>query len=190
MGTSQWSKLPDEKLVFAAILGDLRAFDELVLRYRPAVMRTALGIVKSREEAEDVTQEALLLAFKALPDLNDINRFPAWLYAITRRQALRHREQSTKRRKRHLPLDELILRHSSALRAPPPTDDPDDIKAEIRAAVNQLPEDYSVVIKLHYYDGMPLKRIADFLDIPLSTVKWRLYKARKLIKGHMKVARE
>ena len=189
MKKTHWSELPDEKLVFAAILGELRAFDELVLRYRPAVVRTALGIVKSKETAEDVAQEALLLAFKALPDLNDMSRFPAWLYAITRHRALRYQEQYKKRQERHLPLDEMILRHSPALRAPPP-DEPDDIKAEVRAAVECLPEDYGTVIKLHYYDEMPLKRIADFLDIPLSTVKWRLYKARKLIKGHMKVARK
>ena len=59
---------PDEILVVAAILGDLTAFDELALRYRPAVIRTAQMIVLT-DDAEDVAQEALLLAFKALPSL-------------------------------------------------------------------------------------------------------------------------
>ena len=57
---------PDEVLVVAAILGDLDAFDELAARYRAAVVRTAQAIV-GREDAEDVAQDALLLAFKALP---------------------------------------------------------------------------------------------------------------------------
>ncbi len=58
--------LPDEVLVVAVILGDLAAFNELALRYRAAVVRLAQTIV-GREDAEDMAQDALLLAFKALP---------------------------------------------------------------------------------------------------------------------------
>ena len=62
---------PDkEVLVVAAILGDLGAFDELAARYRAAVVRTAQSIV-GREDAEDVAQDTLLLAFKALPSIDE-----------------------------------------------------------------------------------------------------------------------
>src|SRR5215510_12417268 len=79
---------PDEMLVVAAILGDLEAFDELALRYRAAVVRAAQAIV-GREDAEDVAQDALLLAFKALPSIEDPAKFAAWLSAITRHRAFR-----------------------------------------------------------------------------------------------------
>src|SRR5215510_4770692 len=79
---------PDEVLVVAAIVGDLAAFDELVLRYRPAVVRLAQSIV-GREYGEDIAQDALLLAFKALPSIEDPRKFAAWLSAIARHRALR-----------------------------------------------------------------------------------------------------
>src|SRR5713101_8740196 len=79
---------PDEVLVVAAILGDLDAFDELASRYRAAVVRTAQAIV-GREDAEDVAQDALLLAFKALPSIEEPRKFAAWLSAITRHRAFR-----------------------------------------------------------------------------------------------------
>ena len=62
------SESPDEVLVLGAILGDLKAFEELVLRYRPAVVRLARTVVGA-DDAEDVAQDALLLAFKALPTI-------------------------------------------------------------------------------------------------------------------------
>ena len=74
---------PDEVLVMAAILGDLEAFEELVLRYRVAVVRLAHTIVGDAY-AEDVAQDSLLLAFKALPTIEEPKKFAAWLSAITR----------------------------------------------------------------------------------------------------------
>src|SRR5690349_9059428 len=79
---------PDELLVVAAILGNLDAFEQLVLRYRPAVVRLARTIV-GNENAEDVAQDSLLLAFKALPSIDEPSKFAAWLSAITRHRALR-----------------------------------------------------------------------------------------------------
>jgi DNA-directed RNA polymerase specialized sigma24 family protein len=61
---------PDEVLVVAAILGNLDAFGELARRYRAAVVRTAQAVV-GRDDAEDVAQDALLLAFKALPSIEE-----------------------------------------------------------------------------------------------------------------------
>ena len=94
---------PDEVLVVAAIVGDLEAFDELAARYRAAVVRAAQAIV-GREDAEDVAQDALLLAFKALPSLEDPRKFAAWLQAITRHRALRlsKRERARKHASREL----------------------------------------------------------------------------------------
>ena len=73
---------PDELLVIAAILGNLEAFEQLVTRSRPAVVRLSRTIVGA-DYAEDVAQDALLLAFKALPSIEEPSRFAAWLSAIT-----------------------------------------------------------------------------------------------------------
>src|SRR5713226_7131450 len=99
---------PDEVLVVAAILGDLDAFDELALRYRAAVVRTAQSIV-GRENAEDVAQDALLLAFKALPSIEEPRKFAAWLSAITRHRAFRFSKRESQHQRRNVELDEVLL---------------------------------------------------------------------------------
>src|SRR5215510_12929413 len=108
---------PDEMLVVAAILGDLEAFDELALRYRAAVVRAAQSIV-GREDAEDVAQDSLLLAFKALPSIEDPTRFAAWLAAITRHRAFRFNKRERSHRTGRVELDEFLLGQLGVLAEP------------------------------------------------------------------------
>ena len=98
--------LADEVLVVAAMLGDLGAFDLLAGRYRAAVVRQAAGMVGDKD-AEDVVQEALLLAFRSLPSLDEPSRFAPWLRTITRHRALRWRE-GLKQDLVRVPLDEVV----------------------------------------------------------------------------------
>jgi RNA polymerase sigma-70 factor (ECF subfamily) len=172
--------LPDEVLVMAAILGDISAFDTLVLRYRPAVVRVAQAIVGA-ELAEDVAQEALLTAFKALPSLEEPKKFPAWLHVITRHKAQRFSQRERSLNERLAGLDHLLLHRSAALSRPMLNGQPDR-RAELKQAIEQLPPEYALVIKLRFYDEMPVKRIAEFLALPLTTVKWRLHKGKELLR--------
>src|ERR1044072_9207614 len=99
---------PDEVLVVASIIGDLDAFDLLATRYRAAVVRAAQAVV-GREDAQDVAQDALLLAFKALPSIEDPAKFAAWLSAITRHRALRFGKRESTHRKGRVDLDGFLL---------------------------------------------------------------------------------
>lgn len=166
---------PDEVLVVAAILGDFGAFNELVVRYRAAVVRTARSIV-GQAEAEDVAQEALLLAFKALPGIEDPTRFAAWLMAITRNRAFRVGQQ--RQRQPYTALDTVVLAQVVALSQPLVEDD----HQELREALDRLPAPYQLALRLHFLDGMPLARIAAFLGVPLSTVKWRIHEGKKRLR--------
>lgn len=172
---------PDEILVVEAILGNLDAFDELASRYRSAVMRTAQAIV-GREFAEDVTQEALLLAFKALPSIEEPTKFAAWLSAITRHRALRFGKRESQLRSRSVALDEVLLERVGALSQPFADESGNE---ELRRALETVPEDYALVLKLRFLDEMPLKRIAAFLGTPLSTVKWRVHQGKKLLRAQL-----
>lgn len=172
--------VPDEVLVVAAILGDFEAFDCVASRYRAAVVRTAQSIV-GREEAEDVAQDALLLAFKALPSIDDPSRFAAWLSAITRNRALRHLKREQALVSRRVDMDELLLERISALQRP--LIDSGEANEAVAQALDQLPPDYAMVLRLRYFDEMRLKLIAAFLGITVSTVKWRLHHGRKLLRG-------
>ena len=172
---------PDEMLVVEAILGNLDAFNELASRYRAAVMRTAQAIV-GREFAEDVAQEALLLAFKALPSIEEPTRFAAWLSAITRHRALRFGKRESQLRSRSVALDEVLLERVAALSQPFAEESGNE---ELRRALATVPEDYALVLKLRFLDEMPLKRIAAYLGAPLSTVKWRVHQGKKLLRKEL-----
>ena len=172
------SEPPDEVLVVAAIIGDLQAFDRLVLRYRAAVTRVATSIV-GREDAEDVAQDAWLLAFKALPSIDEPRKFPAWLAAITRHRAMRFGKSESRLKAQRVALDNVLIEKLEGL-SRPLTDRIEN--QELRKALDSLPADYSLALKLRFLDEMPLKRIAAFLGAPVTTVKWRLKQGKKLLR--------
>jgi RNA polymerase sigma-70 factor (ECF subfamily) len=176
---------PDEVLVVASIVGDLDAFDLLATRYRAAVVRAAQAIV-GREDAEDVAQDALLLAFKALPSIEDPAKFAAWLSAITRHRAFRFGKRERTHKEGRVDLDEFLLEQVEAL-AHPLVYDGDQ---ELGLALENLPADYAIVLRLRFFDEMPLKRIAAFLGVPISTIKWRVHRGKQLLREQIELLRQ
>lgn len=186
MNIGRWKSYSDVELVVAALIGDLRAFDELAVRYRPAMLAVAGKIVGSPQAAEDVVQDALLLAFKALPHLKNMARFGAWLHAITRHRAYRYRKEIP-RAASLSDFDQALLAKSQAIAS-----NPAQIlerrreQQELDGAIVRLAPEFRLVIRLYYWDDMPQQRIADFLGIPLTTVKWRLHRARQILRQHLR----
>jgi RNA polymerase sigma-70 factor (ECF subfamily) len=183
---------PDELLVIAAILGNLEAFEQLVVRYRPAVVRLARTIVGA-DDAEDVAQDSLLLAFKALPTIEEPRKFAAWLSAITRNRALRFSKSETAKLSKRVPLDEALLEKIEALAKPSAEKQREEALLKERdevmlKAMDNLPADYAMPLRLRFLDEMPLDRIAAFMGVPLSTVKWRIHHGKKLLRAKVESA--
>jgi RNA polymerase sigma-70 factor, ECF subfamily len=185
--TGEWAEAADEELVVAALLGCLAAFDELVRRFRPAVRLTARRFASDSEEIEDLCQETFLRAFQALPRLEQPERFAAWLHAIARNLALREWRNVTRDRARSAALDPLSLEEAIAP-DPSPAEAFEQCEAQrlVQAAVEALPAPYREVVHLHYWEGMPLSRVAAYLSVPLSTAKWRLRYARERLRRELK----
>jgi RNA polymerase sigma-70 factor (ECF subfamily) len=177
---------PDEVLVVAAILGNLDAFGELAGRYRAAVVRTAQAIV-GRDDAEDIAQDALLLAFKALPSIEEPSKFAAWLSAITRHRALRFNKRERPHQAGRIDLDEFLLEQVRGLGQPLTSRSEED--DELKLALDNVPSDYALVLRLRFFDDMPLKRIAAFLGAPVSTVKWRIHRGKQLLREQVELLR-
>lgn len=169
----------DEVLVSLAIDGDRDAFDRLARRYRQLALRAAALIV-GREQAEDVLQDALLLAFRTLPTLRERAKFPRWLSTITRFRALRMSQVERRHRARTVQLDSLSPATLSDLAcAPRENGIGDDV---LRPALARIPPDYAEVIRLHYLHGFPHQKIADFLAIPVATIRWRCFRGKELLR--------
>ena len=169
----------DETLVTAVIGGDELAFGDLVSRHRQTALRVAAGIVGSNQ-AEDVVQDALLLAHRALASLKDRTKFSRWLMAITRWRALRALRQERRHAFGHVPLDESVLETLSNLASAPRQS---DAETEIlTAALASIPPEYAEVIRYHFLHGLPHNKIAGLLDVPVSTVKWRCFRAKEILR--------
>ena len=172
----------DDGLVLAAMLGSVPAFDALVRRYRPAIEGTALSILKCRAQAEEVAQEAFLLAFEHLPVLDDPRKFPGWLRAITRNRALRVRERES----RMLPLTEaqLTLRDTSvALREPSDADRALGLLM-LSQALGRLAPLTREALFLRAFEGWSVDEIAQYQHVSPTTARGRLQRARAALKGY------
>lgn len=181
------SLIADEALVVSAAYGDLDAFDELVRRYRYAVMMVAMDVVGSHEAAEDVAQDSFLSAYKALPQLEEPAKFAGWLYSITRNRARRIGTYEAARRSTPLSaVDEFLLAKSAELgESRFDAAEKRIVYAGLLEEMAQIPPEYSRVMQLYYAEEWPVERIAGFLLIPRSTVKWRLHQGRKLLQRRL-----
>jgi len=182
MRSEELTDASDAELVIAALAGHTEAFDVLVHRYRRAMLTVAQQIVQNPTDAEDVVQDALLRAFEALPQLEDLNRFGAWLHSITRNRALRYQKNISRYEPREN-MEPTLNKVSDTTAADPANIlERELLREAVREAISELPNDYQAVIQLYYWAEMPQKRMAEFLSLPLTTVKWRLHKAKELLK--------
>jgi RNA polymerase sigma-70 factor (ECF subfamily) len=167
--------LDDAELVWRTRRGDLSAFEQLVDRHRPVVLRVAARIAGS-DEAEDISQDAFLRAFHRLDHFRGEAPFRSWLLRITHNAALDHLG-----RRRAEPVDPEMLDESEPSTARPPAD-----RLEIRERIERLerklrglPPHHRVVLVLRDAEGLSYEEIADITDTPLGSVKGRLHRARR-----------
>jgi RNA polymerase sigma-70 factor (ECF subfamily) len=180
----------DAELVVRAREGDLDAFERLVARHRTRVVQIARQIVGDREAAQDIAQEALVRAFRALPSLRDEERFGPWLNTITRRvgaQWLRHDDH------RPEPMDSELVRGMPVLWGSPPGP-PTELVERVRAALAVLSQRERRAMILHYLEGRSCEEIAARLGVSNGSVRLILHhsrrKARKEADAMAEAARE
>ena len=155
--------------VLAARNGDREAFGELVRRYRDMAGATAMAVISNRQDAEDAVQEAFIRAYTALGRLQTPEAFGSWLRTAVRRIAtdqLRRRYRRSFVENAEGALD--ILDANSG----------EDANHDLRDAVNQLPERQREAVLTYYANGFTYERAAEYLGIPMSTLKGRLRQAR------------
>ncbi len=169
--------------VLAAQEGDLRAFDALVLRFRPAVRAAIRSLIDSEELCEDVGQTVFLAAFRHIRSLGRPDRFAPWLYAIARNEA-RRAHRAGRPTYALDELDELVIKASRSLsEAAWVRVDAGLDAGPVATALAELDADHAVCARLVYVEGWSVADVSTFLDIPVTTVKWRLHEARRSLRG-------
>jgi RNA polymerase sigma-70 factor, ECF subfamily len=167
-------KLSDEELVEAFQLGDSSAFDILVDRWDRKIQGAIYRILGPGEDVRDLSQEAFLKAYRGLRTFKKEARFSSWLYQIALnlcRDRLRRRRGRT-----HVSLDELdeggVLTSGNAVAEL----ETRDLSRRVAEAMDGLPEEQREVIVLKEYQGLTFLEISETLELPVSTVKTRLYR--------------
>jgi RNA polymerase sigma-70 factor (ECF subfamily) len=165
----------DEELVAAFQGGDAAAFDVLVRRWERKIQGAVYRMLRSEEEAQDVCQEAFLKAFRGLGTFRGQARFSSWLYQIALN--LCRDRMRRKKGKTWVSLDE-IGETAQAARGPSVLElvETGDLSRRVVAAMSALPDEQREVIVLKEYEGRTFPEIAEILDVPVSTVKTRLYR--------------
>lgn len=176
----------DTSLVADVLAGDREAFDILFQRYAPSVQRLCTRLLGTTVEAQDIAQEAALQAFLGLSHLREPARFAAWFHAIAGNLA-----RSALRRQREYSLQAIGKQSTTDLAwsDPLPTLEEYLFEREMQAAIVQALQDLSSAhrqaIVGFYLQGYHYEELAEQLGIPVSTLKWRLFEGRKLLRTRL-----
>jgi len=176
----------DAQLVRRVQKGDKGAFDLLVLKYQHKIVNLVMRYVRDPDQALDISQEAFLKAYRALPRFRGDSAFYTWLYRIAVNTAKNHLA-AQRRRPMDVELDlqdpEQYELHAKLKE----TDTPEgmtlsqELHETVERAIDGLPEDLRTAIILRELDGMSYEEIAQTMDCPVGTVRSRIFRARDAI---------
>jgi len=180
---------PDGELVQRWQSGDEGAFEDLVRRHERRVFRLLLRMLGSREEAEDVTQEAFLSLHRHGHRFRREARFSTFVYRVAANAALNRRRTLGRSRNR---MNEFRVRQQAGMNLPPTPRNPEDAAAgsedqvRVQEALLELPPDLRVAVLLYDIEGQSYQEVARVLGIPEGTVKSRIHRARSALRESLR----
>jgi RNA polymerase sigma-70 factor, ECF subfamily len=170
----------DEQMVERALSGDPEAFGEIVRRWERRIFALAFGMLGREEDARDATQETFLAAFRNLRGFRGEAKVSSWLHRIAVNQCITRQRRAKVRSETAL---EDEAEKNSAVFALPEDVSParaaeyGEVSSAVRKAVCALPADLRQVVVMKEFEELTFQEISGVLDVPLSTVKSRLYTA-------------
>lgn len=177
----------DTYLVERALDGDIAAFEKLVSRYQNKIIGYVGRMTDGdREEAEDITQETFIKAYRSLDSFRGQASFSTWLYKIATNLCIDRARTKKRRPQQAYSLDEPVDKdeEKGGREIPDNRYEPgkgverDEMRALVRETVAEMPEKMRQVLIMCDLQGMPYEDISRILDVPLGTVKSRLFHAR------------
>jgi len=176
----------DAQLVRRVQKGDKGAFDLLVLKYQHKIVNLVMRYVRDPDQALDITQEAFLKAYRAMPRFRGDAAFYTWMYRIAVNTAKNYLA-AQRRRPMDVELDlqdpEQYELHAKLkdIDTPEAVNIGNELQATVERAFASLPEDLRTAIVLRELDGMSYEEIAETMECPVGTVRSRIFRARDAI---------
>jgi len=181
----------DQELVERVKKGDKKAFDVLVLKYQQRILNLVSRYIQDSAEIHDVSQEAFIKAYRALPNFRGDSAFYTWLYTIASNTA-KNFLAARKRRPPQTGVEAEIAEQIDSGWALQNVDTPEELLHRqevievIQDAVNALPDELRIAISLREMDGLSYEEIAQTMDCPVGTVRSRIFRARDAIDKKIK----
>lgn len=180
-------KPSDQDIVEAVLAGHQHRFAELVERYQRPIVNYVYRMIHNYEDAVDLSQDVFLKAYSALDSYRPKYPFPAWLFRIARNATI---DEIRRRRLSTVSLDEPLETSDGRIDRDPVGEDadPEDLLLEtelherVEAAMAALPDKYREPLVLRHAAEMSYDEIADALELPLGTVKTRIFRAREALR--------
>jgi RNA polymerase sigma-70 factor (ECF subfamily) len=180
----------DQQLVARVQKGDRRAFDLLVIKYQHRILSLVGRYISDYAEAQDVTQEAFVKAYRALPNFRGESQFYTWMYRIAVNTAKNYLVSRGRRTPtRDIDIDDAEIFSEEANLKDVATPDAliarDQLQKVVFDAIEALPEELRMAVTLRELDGLSYEEIAEVMDCPIGTVRSRIFRAREAIEKKM-----
>ena len=177
----------DEELVAWAVDGDREAFSALVTRHQRALVGYLARLTGNRDGALDLAQDVFIKVYQSLDTFDPSFRFTTWLYRIASNWAI---DQHRRRPPRTLPLDPPTTERDASSEPSIAGDDPSpheilrlrELESRLDAAIAELPARYRQLILLRHRQHCRYDEIARIANLPLGTVKNRIFRAREILR--------
>ena len=182
----------DQQLVDRVQRGDKRAFELLVEKYQRKLARLVSRLVRDPGEVEDVTQEAFIKAYRALPSFRGDSAFYTWLYRIGINTAKNYLVAMGRRAPTSTEVEAEVAEGFDSGELLRDINTPEslllskEIAGTVNAAIEALPEELRSAIQLRELEGMSYEEIAKLMDCPVGTVRSRIFRAREAIAVRLK----
>ena len=180
----------DQRLVQLVQRGDKKAFDILVLKYQHKIIKLISRYVRDSSEVFDVSQEAFLKAYRALPSFRGESAFYTWLYRIAINTAKNYLiAQGRRPPGADVEIEDAELYEGDSelkeIATPEHLLLRDEIEKTIFEVIEQLPEDLRTAITLRELEGLSYEEIAEAMACPVGTVRSRIFRAREVINSRL-----
>jgi len=179
------TNLTDEQLVELAISENPNAFGEIVKRWERKIFALCFGMLSREEEAKDAAQETFIAAYRNLKNFRGDAKVSSWLHRIAVNQCLTTMRRAKSRSESFLDDEDRAAEKvfiAPSRQMPSRTTEQNERLHFVRQAVQSLPVDLRQIIVMKEFEEMTFQEISDVLDLPLSTVKSRLYTALKQLR--------
>ena len=184
--TDPATRTSDESLVVLALDGDERAFARLVRRYQRRLTAFLGQLVGDAELARELSQETFIRAWSALDRCDPTYRFSTWLFRIAHNlgidQLRRRRLHTVSLHRRDADGDEVEIVLPDLEKDPFGHFENQELARHIKAAIEELRAEYRELVLLRHFGGLSYQEIAEFKDMPLGTVKNKLFRAHSVLR--------